>query len=114
MNVVRKHFEKNGFEVYLVGGCVRDLLMGKEPKDWDITTSAKPEKIITLFEKTIYENNFGTVGVKIKSNVNGQMSTVEVVEVTTFHLNIAPIVEFIPVFCGLKYPIGAISKLAFS
>ena len=55
--------EKSGFEVYLVGGCVRDLLMGKEPKDWDITTNAKPEQIIPLFEKTVYENTFGTVGV---------------------------------------------------
>jgi putative nucleotidyltransferase with HDIG domain len=55
--------EKAGFEVYLVGGCVRDLLMDKEPKDWDITTNAKPEQIISLFEKTVYENTFGTVGV---------------------------------------------------
>ena len=55
--------ENAGFEVYLVGGCVRDLLMSREPKDWDVTTNAKPEDIIGLFEKTIYENNFGTVGV---------------------------------------------------
>jgi len=55
--------EKAGFEAYLVGGCIRDLLMEIEPKDWDITTNAKPEQIIGLFEKTIYENTFGTVGV---------------------------------------------------
>ncbi len=64
--------EEAGFEAYLVGGCVRDLLMSeilsgterdKEPKDWDITTNAKPEQIISLFEKTVYENTFGTVGV---------------------------------------------------
>ena len=55
--------EEAGFEVYLVGGCVRDLLMGREPKDWDVTTNAKPEQIIGLFEKTVYENTFGTVGV---------------------------------------------------
>ena len=55
--------EKAGFEAYLVGGCVRDLLMNKEPKDWDITTNAKPEQIIGLFEKTVYENTFGTVAV---------------------------------------------------
>ena len=35
--------EKAGFEAYLVGGCIRDLLMEIEPKDWDITTDAKPE-----------------------------------------------------------------------
>jgi len=55
--------ETAGFEAYLVGGCVRDLLMGRTPKDWDITTNAKPEQIVGLFEKTVYENTFGTVAV---------------------------------------------------
>ena len=54
-----------GFEAFLVGGCVRDLILGKKPKDWDITTNAKPEEIIPLFEKTVYENTYGTVGVCI-------------------------------------------------
>ena len=62
---VTKTLHDSGFEVFLVGGCVRDLLMNKEPKDWDLTTNAKPEEIIPLFEKTIYENQFGTVGVCI-------------------------------------------------
>src|SRR3989344_5154216 len=57
--------ERAGFEAYLVGGCVRDLLMGNEPKDWDVTTNARPEEIIALFQDTVYENNFGTVGVKV-------------------------------------------------
>lgn len=56
---------KEGFEAYIVGGCVRDLVLGRVPKDWDITTSAKPEEILALFEgqgyKTFYENDFGTV-----------------------------------------------------
>ncbi|KKR67307.1 MAG: Poly A polymerase family protein [Parcubacteria group bacterium GW2011_GWF1_40_6] len=60
---VTNTLEETGFEVYLVGGCVRDLLMSREPKDWDVTTNAKPEQIIGLFEKTVYENTFGTVGV---------------------------------------------------
>ncbi len=69
---VTETIQNANFEVYLVGGCVRDLIMsqilkeykkGKEPKDWDITTNAKPEEIVPLFEKTIYENKFGTVGV---------------------------------------------------
>jgi len=60
---VTSKLEAGGFQVYLVGGCVRDLLMGKEPKDWDLTTNAKPEQIVALFEKTVYENDFGTVGV---------------------------------------------------
>ena len=55
--------EDAGFEAYMVGGSVRDLIMGREPKDWDITTNATPEQIIPLFEKTVYENTFGTVGV---------------------------------------------------
>ena len=38
-----------GFESYLVGGCVRDLLVGKEPKDWDITTNATPDQIQAVF-----------------------------------------------------------------
>lgn len=42
-----------GYEAYAVGGCVRDSILGKEPKDWDITTSAKPEEIKALFPRTI-------------------------------------------------------------
>lgn len=62
------------FEAYLVGGCVRDLLLGAvygesvEPKDWDITTNARPEQIQPLFEETFYENDYGTVGVVTKSD----------------------------------------------
>jgi len=52
-----------GFEAYLVGGCVRDLLMGKEPKDWDICTNAQPEEIQKIFPKSFYSNKFGTVTV---------------------------------------------------
>lgn len=54
---------KAGHQAYLVGGCVRDLLLSREPKDWDITTNATPEEIQKLFEETFYENRFGTVGV---------------------------------------------------
>jgi len=42
-----------GFEAYIVGGCVRDCLLGKEPQDWDITTNAKPNQTKSLFEKTV-------------------------------------------------------------
>lgn len=58
-----------GFEVFVVGGCVRDLIIGREPKDWDLTTNAKPEQIQSLFEKTIYENAFGTVGVCLDDKI---------------------------------------------
>ena len=37
--------EEHGHEAYAVGGCVRDSILGKEPKDWDITTSALPEEV---------------------------------------------------------------------
>ena len=56
-----------GFEAYLVGGCVRDLIIGREPKDWDITTDATPEQIQAVFPDSFYENDYGTVGVKTGS-----------------------------------------------
>lgn len=52
-----------GFEAYLVGGCVRDLIAGRTPKDWDVTTNAHPDQIQALFTETYYNNEFGTVGV---------------------------------------------------
>lgn len=67
---VTETLENAGFEAFLVGGCVRDLILGREPKDWDITTNAKPEEIMPLFEKTIYENKFGTVRVCIPKEDN--------------------------------------------
>jgi poly(A) polymerase/tRNA nucleotidyltransferase (CCA-adding enzyme) len=59
--------EEAGYEAYLVGGCVRDLIIGIEPKDWDLTTNATPEQIQALFPDSYYENDFGTVGVKTGS-----------------------------------------------
>jgi len=41
--------EKSGFEAYAVGGCIRDILLEKKPKDWDITTIAKPKQIQEIF-----------------------------------------------------------------
>lgn len=55
-----------GYEAYFVGGCVRDMLMNREPKDIDITTNATPDQIKTVFEgHSIYEvgAKFGTIGV---------------------------------------------------
>lgn len=69
-----------GFEAYIVGGCVRDLILNKEPNDWDITTNAKPEKIQEIFPDSFYENNFGTVGVKTES----EDEKLKVIEVTTY------------------------------
>ncbi len=62
-----KKLSSSGFEGYAVGGCVRDLLLGKEPKDWDITTNASPEEIQKIFPNNFYANKFGTVTVKTES-----------------------------------------------
>ncbi|MEQ1500554.1 MAG: HD domain-containing protein, partial [Parcubacteria group bacterium] len=75
---ITDNLEKGGFEAYLVGGCVRDLMLGKIPKDWDITTNAKPEQIIDLFPHTFYENTFGTVGVVTDGASEETLKTVEV------------------------------------
>lgn len=79
-NIMEK-LESAGFEAYIVGGCVRDLLMGREPKDWDVTTNARPGKILEIFDNGKCENSFGTVLVPVK-NESGE--TEEVVEVTTY------------------------------
>lgn len=78
VSTVAETLEKAGFEAYLVGGCVRDLLLLKTPKDWDITTNAHPEEIQKLFPETYYNNDFGTVGVVNKGNVDEQLKVVEV------------------------------------
>ncbi|MFT5359901.1 MAG: tRNA nucleotidyltransferase (CCA-adding enzyme) [Candidatus Paceibacteria bacterium] len=79
---VTQTLEKGGFEAYLVGGCVRDLLTERKPKDWDITTNAKPDQIQDLFEKTVYENNFGTVAV-VNEGLE-QDDPVRIIEITPY------------------------------
>ena len=78
-----------GFEAFLVGGCVRDLLMNRKPSDYDITTNATPEQIIPLFPKTFYENSYGTVGVVTCGEELGIPcidETVKIIEVTPYRL----------------------------
>ncbi len=72
--------ESAQFEAYLVGGCVRDLLLGRGPKDWDITTNAIPERIVELFPETYQNNDFGTVGVVTES----EDPKTKVIEVTPY------------------------------
>ena len=58
----------NGYESYIVGGCVRDSIMQRHPKDWDITTKANPEQVIKLFNKVILTGlKHGTVTVMINN-----------------------------------------------
>ena len=65
-----------GREAYPVGGCVRDLLLGRTPGDWDVATSARPEEVMALFERTVPTGiKHGTV--TVLTGAGG-------VEVTTF------------------------------
>ncbi|OGG24330.1 hypothetical protein A3A79_04055 [Candidatus Gottesmanbacteria bacterium RIFCSPLOWO2_01_FULL_43_11b] len=64
-----KTLQKAGFEAYTVGGSVRDLLIGKSTSRWDFTTNAKPEEILKLFPDSFYDNQFGTVGIKVTDDV---------------------------------------------
>lgn len=80
VTVVSQSLRGAGFEAYLVGGCVRDLLLGRKPKDWDVTTNASPEDIQKIFPDSFYENDFGTVGVKTGS----EDPTLSIVEVTPY------------------------------
>ncbi len=76
IQAVMQTLEKHGFEAYLVGGCVRDALLGNKPHDFDLTTSARPEQVMALFAKTIPTGiAHGTVTV---------MTADGPVEVTTF------------------------------
>lgn len=63
VNEIIDTFEKSGYEIYIVGGAVRDLIMGKIVYDWDFTTSACPEEIQELFADSFYDNKYGTVGI---------------------------------------------------
>ena len=75
LKVVRK-LQSSGYESYLVGGCIRDLLMGMKPKDFDVATSATPEQVKSLFSRSrIIGRRFRIVHVRIGP---------EIIEVTTF------------------------------
>jgi poly(A) polymerase/tRNA nucleotidyltransferase (CCA-adding enzyme) len=80
---VAKTLKDAGFEAFLVGGCTRDMLRGKTPKDWDFTTNAVPEEIEGLFENTYYNNTFGTVGVVLDEH---EGKSTHVIEVTPFRV----------------------------
>lgn len=80
--------KKGGFEAFIVGGCVRDLILDRAPKDWDITTNATPDKITALFPESFYENDFGTVGVKVPRflETTPQEKEDDIIEVTTYRI----------------------------
>ena len=73
---------ENGYEAFLVGGCVRDKLLNKIPEDYDITTNALPEQIAQLFNEfhlNLKGLKHGTVGVIIQG---------EMIEITTYRIEI--------------------------
>lgn len=88
-----------GYEAYVVGGAVRDGMMGKEITDWDLTTEAKPEEIQALFKSSFYNNEYGTVSLPAL-NLIEEMKTegwlaetkgwteAEVLEITTFRTEV--------------------------
>jgi len=80
---LHKLFQKNGKELYIVGGAVRDAIMGKKPKDFDLATDAFPEEVVKMVQDAGYSTigevgqQFGVVIVQIPSDKNG-------VEIATF------------------------------
>lgn len=79
VNLIISTLIRAGFEAYAVGGCVRDALLGREPHDWDITTSAMPEQVKKLFDRTVDTGiQHGTVTVMIGA---------EGYEVTTYRID---------------------------
>ena len=76
---VYKKIQDKGYKIYFVGGCVRDIFLQKETKDFDFATSAKPEEILKIFKNGFYDNKFGTVGIPVEIK-----NKKEVIEITTF------------------------------
>ncbi len=79
---IYRKFRDAGHEIYLVGGCVRDMLSGRELQDWDLTTSAVPEEILKLYPDGFYDNSFGTVGIPVRDIAESEHAGV--IEITTF------------------------------
>ncbi|OGZ19157.1 MAG: hypothetical protein A2Z68_00975 [Candidatus Nealsonbacteria bacterium RBG_13_38_11] len=80
VKTIIEKLKKAGFEAFIVGGCVRDILRKAKPEDWDIATNAKPKEIQKLFPKSFYENKFLTVTVQTKS----KDKEVKEIEITTY------------------------------
>lgn len=81
VNLIIDILNKNNFEAFIVGGCVRDSIIGLTPHDWDICTSAKPEKIKKCFA------NFNTFDSGIKHGTISIVIDSEVYEVTTYRID---------------------------
>ena len=81
-----RSLEDAGFEAYIVGGCVRDAILGREPEDWDITTDAKPEEVKSIFRTTVDTGiEHGTVTVLLPKEEAGEEA--RSFELTTFRID---------------------------
>ena len=73
-----KTLRQHGFEAYLVGGCVRDLLLGREPKDYDVATNATPQQVMAIFPETYAVGaQFGVVLVPVPDSGSASECDVE-------------------------------------
>ena len=85
--IIRK-LEQAGHEAYAVGGCVRDSILGREPEDWDVTTSAHPEEVKAIFRKTVDTGiQHGTVTVLLRQEEEGEEPVLRGYEVTTYRVD---------------------------
>src|SRR3984957_5572372 len=76
---------ETGYEAYLAGGCVRDLLLGREPADYDVATSATPDVVLEMFPRTFAVGaHFGVVLVAVEPENSSKESAPQQVEVATF------------------------------
>jgi len=83
IKLISDKFKDSGFEIYLVGGCVRDSILGKTPKDYDLTTNALPDKIVEILEPTGWKFNYQGAKFGIIA-VFGKGLPKEGVEIATF------------------------------
>ncbi|KKP50579.1 MAG: tRNA adenylyl-/cytidylyl-transferase [Candidatus Roizmanbacteria bacterium GW2011_GWA2_33_33] len=68
-----KKFKESKFQIYVVGGAVRDTLLNKPVDNWDFTTNATPEQILKMFPDAFYNNVYGTVTVPIKNEQSNNL-----------------------------------------
>ncbi len=79
-NSICETLQRNGYQALLVGGCVRDILLGREPADYDVTTDARPERVMELFP--------GSLGIGAQFGVVLVQQEGSKVEVATFRCDL--------------------------
>src|SRR5215471_634438 len=87
---IAQTLRQRGFQAYLVGGCVRDLLLGREPQDYDIATNATPDQVMVIFPETYAVGaQFGVVLVPVpRESVETESAASRTVEVATFRSDV--------------------------